>query len=178
MNKFNAMLYFNGEGSLTFVLQKVGEITIYQGKPLYLKNLDVMQVETLRSLRSLKLLHILNAKPDGAFKIYDCSVSKVDQYAKLRAEHLNTKVEMTGEELASNIQDIKKAGQSGPINETPEIVETPDNIKEALGDYILTSTKQKGKALKTLSTQSIKANLKKANKADTEAITKYLEQSK
>ena len=189
MNNFNAMLYFKGEGSLTFILKKVGEITIYADKPIYLTGLDVSQVEALRNLRALKLEHKLNAKPDGCYKVINCATSKLDEYAKLRAEHIK-KSEVTKEELANDITNIKKNGLNGPIIDDSNVIEDTkkdttveespviSNNVEDFKEYILTSTKHKGKKISELSTQQIKANIKKANAEDKEALENYLSQNK
>ena len=70
-NTYNAKLSFKGEGSFTFTLPKYGELTVYNGKDVYVKGLTVSAVEVLRQLRPLRLEHQLNAKPDGCYKVLD-----------------------------------------------------------------------------------------------------------
>lgn len=70
-NLYNAVLTYKGEGSLTFSLPKYGELTVYKGRDIYVKGLNVSAVEELRKLKSLLLEHKLNGKPDGCYKVID-----------------------------------------------------------------------------------------------------------
>ena len=70
-NLYNAVLSFKGEGGFTFHLPRYGELTIYPGKNIFIKGLDVRGVEVLRELKSLLLEHKLNGKPDGCYKVID-----------------------------------------------------------------------------------------------------------
>ena len=66
-NLYNARLTFKGEGNFTFTLPNYGDLTIYEGRDIYVKGLTTNGVEALRQLRPLLLDHKLNAKPDGCY---------------------------------------------------------------------------------------------------------------
>lgn len=70
-NLYNAKVSFKGEGSFNFTMPLYGEVTIYAGKDIYMRNLTQSGVEALRALRPLLLDHQLNAKPDGCYTYID-----------------------------------------------------------------------------------------------------------
>ena len=118
---YNAKLTFNGEGNFTFTLPGYGDLTIYEGKDIYVKGLTVSGVEALRQLRPLLLDHKLNAKPDGCAKVIDLVTVKqpVKQF------------ERAYKEPVKSVADMKKELVKGPIiDEEPVIVNTQDIIPE------------------------------------------------
>ena len=40
-NLYNAKVSFKGEGNFTFTLPKYGELTVYNGRDIYIKGLNV-----------------------------------------------------------------------------------------------------------------------------------------
>ena len=120
-NLYSARLIFKGEGSFTFTLPKYGDLTIYEGKDIYIKGLTVSGVEALRQLRPLLLEHKLNAKPDGCYKVIDLTYTKqpIKQF------------ERAYKEPVKSVADMKKELVKGSIvEEEPVVVKTQDIIPE------------------------------------------------
>lgn len=120
-NLYNARLTFKGDGNFTFTLPNYGDLTIYEGKDVYVKGLTTNGVEALRQLRPLLLDHKLNAKPDGCYKVIDLAMSKqpVKQF------------ERAYKEPVKSVADMKKELIKGPIiEEGPVVVKTQDIIPE------------------------------------------------
>ena len=120
-NLYNAKLTFKGEGNFTFTLPNYGDLTIYEGKDIYVKGLTVNGVEALRQLRPLLLEHKLNAKPDGCYKVIDLS----------RAKQPIQQFERAYKEPVKSVADMKKELVKGPIvEEEPVVVKAEDIIPE------------------------------------------------
>ena len=120
-NLYNARLTFKGDGNFTFTLPNYGDLTIYEGKDVYVKGLTTNGVEALRQLRPLLLDHKLNAKPDGCYKVIDLAMSKqpVKQF------------ERAYKEPVKSVADMKKELIKGPIvEEELVVVKTQDIIPE------------------------------------------------
>lgn len=120
-NLYNARLTFKGEGNFTFTLPNYGDLTIYEGRDIYVKGLTTNGVEALRQLRPLLLDHKLNAKPDGCYKVIDLTMSKqsVRQFERVYKEPIKS------------VADMKRELVKGPIiEEEPVIVKTQDIIPE------------------------------------------------
>ena len=117
-NLYNARLTFNGEGSFTFTLPKYGDLTIYQGRDIYVKGLTTNGVEALRQLRPLLLDHKLNAKPEGCFKVIDLGNGN-----QVLAQQVTAK-----KEQVQSVADMKKELAKGPIVENEPLLVTTDAI--------------------------------------------------
>lgn len=152
-NLYNAVVSFKGDNGFTFYLPKYGELTIYNGKNIFIKGLTTSGVETLRELRPLLLEHKLNGKPDGCYKVIDLTqisdgitpkkVEKpepVKSVADLKAEMIKTEGPI--EEPEINSGDISTEESKVEIPEEPkkEVVEAekPKTNKK-------TTTKKGGK---------------------------------
>ena len=123
-NLYNARLTFKGEGNFTFTLPNYGDLTIYEGRDIYVKGLTTNGVEALRQLRPLLLDHKLNAKPDGCYKVIDLTMNKqpVRQFERVYKEPIKS------------VADMKRELVKGPIiEEEPVIVKTQDIIPEDSG---------------------------------------------
>lgn len=117
-NLYNARLTFNGEGSFTFTLPKYGDLTIYQGRDVFVKGLTTNGVEALRQLRPLLLDHKLNSKPDGCFKVIDLS----------NGNQVIPQQIITKKEPVQSVADMKKELAKGPIIEDEPLLVTTDDI--------------------------------------------------
>lgn len=125
MEKFyNVKISFKGERDFNFVLPGYGELTVYAGRDVYVKNLSVSGVEALRQLRPLLLDHQLNAKPDGCYRVIDLSnVNSVSNQVKQVA----TPVVKSVSELKNDM--IKNVGPLDP-NEGKEVVDNEGENNE------------------------------------------------
>lgn len=179
MSTYNARVSFKGEGSFDFTLPNCGEVKIYAGKDLYIKGLTQSGVETLRALRPLLLEHKLNAKPDGCYKVLD-----LEEY---KSTSVKSRMEYNYRPVQSNatIADLKAELKAGPISEEElltalestkieTVVESSTTETEQNpGDYILTSTKHKGKKISELSKGQLTGNMSKFNAEDLIAVEAY-----
>ena len=167
-NLYNAKLSFKGEGNFTFTLPTYGELTVYAGKDIYVKGLNVTGVETLRQLRPLLLDHQLNAKPDGCYKVIDLTEST---QPKLIKQILNTP-----KATVSTVADLKKdlIKTTGPIIEEPVVEDKSDEVEE-LEEKIVEEVKEEPKVEeikpKTNTTKS-KSTKGKTTKKNTKKKTK------
>lgn len=125
MEKFyNVKISFKGERDFNFVLPGYGELTVYAGRDVYVKNLSVSGVEALRQLRPLLLDHQLNAKPDGCYRVIDLSnINSVSNQVKQVA----TPVVKSVSELKNDM--IKNVGPLDP-NEGKEFVDNEGENNE------------------------------------------------
>ena len=162
MDSYNAMIYFTGEGYINVFLPKVGETVIYAGRPVYLKNMSFDVLNSIRSLRPLRIdLKITNSSK-GAYQTIDFS-----SYTNLKEQIKNTVISqpklapVSDEELSS----IFSKGTKGPIpldegklttTDGPAItidmsdkpIEGPVNIYTVNpGDYIVDSGTHFGKTI-------------------------------
>ena len=182
MGTYNARVSFKGEGSFDFTLPKYGEVKIYAGKDIYIMGLNQEGVEALRSLRPLLLDHKLNAKPDGCYRCI-----KIEEQEPVQSKmQYNYRPVVTTE----SVSELKANLKSGPIpeeelkealenTEVETVVEEPK--KETLenpGDYVLTSTKHKGKKISELSAMQLAGNMNKYNAEDLIAVEAYKESKK
>ena len=154
-NLYNAKLSFKGEGNFTFTLPTYGELTVYAGKDIYVKGLNVTGVETLRQLRPLLLDHQLNAKPDGCYKVIDLTEST---QPKLIKQILNTP-----KATVSTVADLKKdlIKTTGPIIEEQVVEDKSDEVEE-LEEKIVEEVKEEPKA-NTTKSKSTKGKTTKKN---------------
>lgn len=168
-NLYNAKLSFKGEGNFTFTLPTYGELTVYAGKDIYVKGLNVTGVETLRQLRPLLLDHQLNAKPDGCYKVIDLTEST---QPKLIKQILNTP-----KATVSTVADLKKdlIKTTGPIIEEEPVVEDKSDEVEKPEEKIIEEVKEEPKVEeikpKTNTTKS-KSTKGKTTKKNTKKKTK------
>lgn len=180
-NLYNAKVSFKGEGSFTFTMPYYGEVTIYAGKDIYMKNLTQQGVETLRSLRPVLLDHQLNAKSDGCYNYIDFNETNNIIPSKMKMNYREvvsnkSVAEMKAEMIKGPIQEEELSGiTETPKEETNKIVEEPKEDLIKIDDYVLTSTKHKGKKIKELSKAQINGNIKRFNDKDLEMINLYLE---
>lgn len=154
---YNAKLTFNGEGNFTFTLPGYGDLTIYEGKDIYVKGLTVSGVEALRQLRPLLLEHKLNAKPDGCYKVIDLVHTKqpIKQF------------ERAYNEPVKSVADMKKELIKGPIVEEKPVEEKPveENQEEKFVEEKPVEETKKSKTTKTGKVKTGKKNTKpKTNK--------------
>lgn len=176
-NLYNAKVSYKGEGSFTFTMPYYGEVTIYPNKDIYMKNLTQQGVEALRALRPTLLEHQLNAKPDGCYTYIDFNETN---------NIIPTKMQLNYREVVSNksVAEMKAEmiKSTGPIEEPVELpkIEEPqeESIEDVIPteDYVLTSTKHKGKKLSELSKSQIKGNLNRFNDADLKFVKAYLDE--
>lgn len=154
MEKFyNVKISFKGERDFNFVLPGYGELTVYAGRDVYVKNLSVSGVEALRQLRPLLLDHQLNAKPDGCYRVIDLSnVNSVSNQVKQVA----TPVVKSVSELKNDM--IKNVGPLDP-NEGKEIVESKGENNEGEKKETIQTELEKDKILEA--PKSTKTNTKK-----------------
>lgn len=185
-NLYNAKVSFKGEGSFTFTMPYYGEVTIYAGKDIYMKNLTQQGVETLRSLRPVLLDHQLNAKSDGCYTYIDFNETNNIIPSKMKMNYREvvsnkSVAEMKAEMIKGPIQEEELSGiTETPKEETSKIVEEKskeEKVKNEIkpDDYVLTSTKHKGRKIKDLSKAQINGNIKRFNDKDLEMINLYLE---
>ena len=140
-NLYNAKVSFKGEGNFTFTLPKYGELTVYNGRDIYIKGLNVNAVELLRQLRPLLLDHQLNAKPDGCYKVIDLTA---DTAAK-SIQNIVNKPKAEVKSVADLKADLVKT--TGPIVEdTIEEEKEPEAPKTATK---ATSLKKKNNSKKS-----------------------------
>ena len=154
MEKFyNVKISFKGERDFNFVLPGYGELTVYAGRDVYVKNLSVSGVEALRQLRPLLLDHQLNAKADGCYRVIDLSnVNSVSNQVKQVA----TPVVKSVSELKNDM--IKNVGPLDP-NEGKEIVESKGENNEGEKKETIQTELEKDKILEA--PKSTKTNTKK-----------------
>lgn len=180
-NLYNAKVSFKGEGSFTFTMPYYGEVTIYAGKDIYMKNMTQQGVETLRSLRPVLLDHQLNAKPDGCYTYIDFNETNNIIPSKMKLNYREvvsnkSVAEMKAEMIKGPIQEEELSGiTETPKEEANKIVEEPKEDLIKINDYVLTSTKHKGKKIKELSKAQINGNMKRFNEEDLKMIKLYLE---
>ena len=175
-NLYNAKVHFRGEGSFTFTMPFYGEVTIFPGKDIYMKNLTQQGVETLRSLRPMLLDHQLNAKSDGCYSFIDFND---------RANRITPQIPLdyrTVQSQPKSVAEMKSEMVKGPIieEETIENVKDTEEIEKVkedivkIEDYVLTSTKHKGKKLSELTKGQISGNMKRFNEADLKVVKEYI----
>lgn len=168
-NLYNAKLSFKGEGNFTFTLPTYGELTVYAGKDIYVKGLNVTGVETLRQLRPLLLDHQLNAKPDGCYRVIDLTENT---QPKLVKQILNTP-----KATVSTVADLKKdlIKTTGPIIEEEPVIEDKSDEVEKPEEKIIEEVKEEPKVEeikpKTNTTKS-KSTKGKTTKKNTKKKTK------
>ena len=161
MEKFyNVKISFKGERDFNFVLPGYGELTVYAGRDVYVKNLSVSGVEALRQLRPLLLDHQLNAKPDGCYRVIDLSnINSVSNQVKQVA----TPVVKSVSELKNDM--IKNVGPLDP-NEGKEVVESKGENNEGEKKETVQTEPEKDKipeAPKSTKTNTKKPTNKKLN---------------
>lgn len=178
---YNVRVSYGGEGTFSFTIRGLGEVTIQTSRDIYLKNTDVETIEGLRQLKPLRVNITINGKPEGCFKTYDLnrSTSAVKLASRMNYDYRGT-VEhnvITAEELS----EIKRVATNGPIVEDDgtglrESVETKSEDTDVnLADYVLSSTSHTGKKLSDLKKRQLSGIKKYANEADAKAIESYLE---
>ena len=185
---YNVRLNYSGEGTFTFVVRNVGEVTIQAGRDIYLKNADVETIDGLRQLKPLRLNININGKPEGCFKTYNVLkvMSNLERSARMSYDFrdaIKNNVITTDE-----LDAIKKSAQNGPIptdeittnttvteNTNSESTTSENTTKEISYDsYVLKSTNHKGKQLKKLSKRQLGGIKKYASEEDLVAIENYL----
>lgn len=110
-NLYNAVVSFKGDNGFTFYLPKYGELTVYNGKDVFIKGLTTSGVEVLRELRPLLLEHKLNGKPDGCYRVIDLTqITSVTPRIMERPEPVKSVADLKAELVKSE----------GPIVDEPE----------------------------------------------------------
>lgn len=202
MNLYNAKVSFKGEGSFNFTMPYYGEVVIYAGKDIYMKNLTQQGVETLRTLRPMLLEHQLNAKPDGCFTYIDFNETNNIIPTKMQLNYRDvvsnkSLAEMKAEMIRSNgpiieepaqieehheeITESKVLDKLNQLAEKIEILGTKEEPKEetqvdtTIDDYVLTSSKHKGKKISELSKAQLSGNLRRFNNEDLKVVKAYLD---
>lgn len=150
-NTYNVKLSFKGEGSFTFTLPGYGELTVYNGKDIFIKDLSINGVELLRQLRPLMLQHQLNAKPDGCYKVIDLSKANV----KTPIQPVEVPVQKSLADLKAEM--IKTNGPIEEPKETTKISEPEDLTKSVIIPV-------ESKSAKTISKRPVKKNTKRNKK--------------
>lgn len=128
-NTYNVRISFKGEGNFQFTLPGYGELTIYSGRDVFVKDLSVSGVEALRQLRPLMLEHKLNAKPDGCYRVIDLSKTNRPVFIAPKVEEAKSVAQLKAEMIKT----------SGPITEESieeDAVVVPDTIKEVKEDKV------------------------------------------
>lgn len=179
-NLYNAKVTFKGEGSFTFTMPYYGEVTIYSGKDIYMKNLTQQGVEALRALRPVMLDHQLNAKPEGCFTYIDFNETNNIIPTKMQLNYRpivseKSVAQMKAEMIKPNgpIPEDEGLSKSTKIEE-PKTIEEPKEDLVKIEDYVLTSTKHKGKKLSDLTKAQLSGNLKRFNDEDLKVVKTYL----
>lgn len=168
MNLYNVMVYYEGEGSTNIFIPGVGDTSITNGRPLYLKNASFNVVEALRQFRMMMVTIKINAKQEGAFRIIDLlnTVNNTIINSRPREEKITE----------SDISNVLSSGTSGPIP-TIEPLKTEESID--YGKYVLPSGSYEGKTLEEVDKEGkLKAvynGFKSRNPEVKEAIEKYYE---
>ena len=154
MEKFyNVKISFKGERDFNFVLPGYGELTVYAGRDVYVKNLSVSGVEALRQLRPLLLDHQLNAKPDGCYRVIDLSNINI---VSNQVKQVATPVVKSVSELKNDM--IKNVGPLDP-NEGKEVVDNEGDNNEGEKKETVQTELEKDKILEA--PKSTKTNTKK-----------------
>lgn len=173
---YNVRVSYRGEGVFTFTVRGIGEVQIQAGRDLYIVDADVQTIEGLRQLKPVMVDIKIGAKSDGCYKTYDMNRirPRVEQTSRMNYSGYAKTVEAVSSE---DLSSIKKAGQSGLIVLDEDTTNTTEELNETvdLGDYVLTSTSHKGKALKNLKKRQLAGIKKYANDEDKEKILAYLE---
>ena len=164
---YNARLFFKGEGSFTFTLPGKGEVTIYNGKDIYVKGLSISTVEYLRELRPLLLDHKLNANSAGCYSVIDLTNIYVPKRPFIRAidnsgakslaelkselikpEDLNSSNEMNNlvDNLVTDMQNNKTTDtentENTEDNKSDEKLKDTENTEDNKSDEKLKDTKK------------------------------------
>lgn len=160
MEKFyNVKISFKGERDFNFVLPGYGELTVYAGRDVYVKNLSVSGVEALRQLRPLLLDHQLNAKPDGCYRVIDLSnINNVSNQVKQVATPVVKSVSELKNDMIKNVGpldpnegkevvDNEGENNEGEKKETIQIEPEKDKIQEAPKSTKTNTKKPTGKKL-------------------------------
>ena len=130
-NLYNVKISFKGDNNFTFTLPGYGELTVYNGKDIYVKGLSVKGVELLRQLRPLLLEHTLNAKPDGCYRVVD--LTSVNNSPINMFLQTSVKSEPTVKSVADLKSDLIKT--TGPIvEEEPIVVDKSSIIDEPVSE--------------------------------------------
>jgi hypothetical protein len=160
------MVYYMGEGSTNIFIPKIGDTTITNGRPIYLKNASFNVIEALRTFRSMQIDLKINAKQDGAFRIIDFTEVN-DSLKQIAKQNTVAKEQVSQEEIDS----ILKSGSTGPI-----VLESSKS-DSSLGDYKLPSGQYEGKTLSEMDKagklKAIYSGFKSRNPEVKEAIEKY-----
>lgn len=179
MNTYNAKVSFKGEGSFTFTLPVHGEVQINAGRDIYIKGLTQSGVEALRQLRPLLLDHKLNAKPDGCYKVIDLQESIAPVQPRMDYNYRPIQSNATVADLKSELVagPIPEEELKAALAEETKIEEVEKEVSNP-GDYILTSTKHKGKKISELTKGQLSGNMSKFNAEDLIAVEAYKEYTK
>lgn len=149
-NLYNAVLSFKGEGGFTFQLPRYGELTIYPGKNIFIKGLDVRGVEALRELKPLLLEHKLNGKPDGCYKVIDLTILNNTITPRMQPNFERTQksvADLKSEMIKSNGPIVEEPKEEEP--KEPEITEPKEPKEEPKEPEITESKENINKTTKT-----------------------------
>ena len=161
-NLYNAVLSFKGEGSFTFSLPRYGELTIYTGRDIFVKGLNIAGVEAIRQLRPLLLEHKLNGKSDGCYKVIDLTtldnsaskilntplsnpIQPVKSVADLKAEMIKTTGPIVEELTVEETEESKVEETEEPKVEEPTVEESVKTAKKPAKRNTKRNTRKKSK---------------------------------
>lgn len=208
-SKFNARVSFMGEGDVSFVLPKIGEITVWSGRDVFIKNATQDIIETLRQYRAIKVEHKLNGDVKGCYKVIDVddantiprnpympiSAPKVESVASLKAQLIKNNDDLVGftpvveagqktsEDMAkeqkalnekTDVEIGAKDKAEDPVQTEPEKTEEdtdneksdkPIELPEDLANYVVVTTKERGKKLSELDEKALRKLARYSNNA-------------
>ena len=140
MSTFNARLSFKGEGELTVTLPVIGQISIWNGRDIYLRGATTEIIETLRQYRSMQLEHTLNGEIRGCYRVIEVgAIDKIPQnafrpVAAPRTEHIaSLKAQMLKANELTHFDEevLEKAKKEEPkVDNKEEETEKVEEITE------------------------------------------------
>ena len=138
MSTFNVRLSFKGEGELTVTLPVIGQISIWNGRDIYLRGATTEIIETLRQYRSMQLEHTLNGEIRGCYRVIEVgAIDKIPQnafrpVAAPRTEHIaSLKAQMLKANELTHFDEevLEKAKKEEPKVDNKE--EETEKVEEA-----------------------------------------------
>lgn len=167
MEKFyNVRISFKGERDFNFILPGYGELTVYAGRDVFVKNLSTSGVEALRQLRPLLLDHQLNAKPDGCYRVIDLSNTRVNQVMAQQVNQVQKQIQTVAELKNDMIKNVGPLDpEEGKEPKTPLVDNEGDNDEGKEKETIQTEPEENKKPEVPKSTKATtkKSTSKKSN---------------
>lgn len=133
MSTYNVRLNYTGDGELTFHLTKLGELQIYAGRDMYIKNATKEMIEQLRQYRQIGLQHSMSADIKGCYSVIDADTAenrgsissyKMGQMLKLYDANKRNSVSSLKADLLkdNNFIPVEEAGNK-PVKEMNDDIE-------------------------------------------------------